>query len=64
MQRTLPRTRPLPERVQVGALINRRWWQRLKAQALLENRLASQLLDDAVRFYLTERGQSTGTDPK
>jgi hypothetical protein len=54
MQRTIK-----PERTQVGALMNKRLWQRLKAQALLENRLASQLLDDAVQLYLEERGRST-----
>jgi hypothetical protein len=55
----MQRTKPEPERTQVGALINKRLWQRLKAQALLENRLAAQLLDDAVQSYLEERGQST-----
>lgn len=40
------------ERVQVGSLINKRLWQQLRAQALLEGRTAGEVLDEAISDYL------------
>ena len=43
-------------RKQVGALIDETLWQRLRAKAILENRNAGLLLDDAIRMYLDKHG--------
>ncbi|MCA1794610.1 MAG: hypothetical protein LC660_12220 [Desulfobacteraceae bacterium] len=48
------------DNIQVGARVDRELWQRIRAQAALERRTATKVLNDAMSLYLErvkEKGQ-------
>jgi hypothetical protein len=40
------------DRMQVGATIDKELWMRLRAHAIMKNKTAGQILDEAIRQYL------------
>lgn len=50
------------KRVQVGSWIDRQLWQRLKAQAAIEDRGAGYVLDDAIELYLQSKKKENKED--
>ncbi len=44
-------------RKSVGASVDEKLWQRLRAQAIMEDRKSGEVLDDAIRLYLKTKEQ-------
>ena len=45
-------------RIQAGVVMDRRLWQRVKMQALREDRTAAALVEDAMKAYLKNAQQA------